>query len=96
MEKPVENPGPTRRQEVQPGGARFPHFNRRWEDSAGCGRRDDAGSEASEWELWERRERGEDREAEAEALGGAGELGAGEEPPLFLPTPSFMASVEEV
>ena len=50
---------------------------------------DDAGSEASEWELRERREREEERVAEAE------ELGAGEELPLFLPTPSFMASADE-
>ena len=42
----------------------------------------------SGWEL-ERREREEEREAEAE------ELGAGEELPLFLPTPSFMASANE-
>ena len=54
----------------------------------------DAGSEVSEWELRERREREEEREAEAEELGAAGELGAGE-PPLFLPTPSFVASADE-
>ena len=56
---------------------------------------EDAESVASEWELRERREREEEREAEAEELGAAGELGAGEEPPLFLPTPSFMASTDE-
>ena len=50
---------------------------------------EDAGSEASEWELRERREREEERSAEAE------ELGAGKELPLFLPTPSFMASAGE-
>ena len=33
--------------------------------------------------------------AEAEELGAAGELGAGEVLPLFLPTPSFMASADE-
>ena len=49
----------------------------------------------SEWELRERRERQEEREVEAEELGTAGELGAGEELPLFLPTPSFMASAVE-
>ena len=49
----------------------------------------DAGSEVSDWELRERREREEEREAEAE------ELGAGEELPLFLPAPSFMASAGE-
>jgi len=50
---------------------------------------DDAGSEASEWELRERTEREEERRAEAEALG------TGEEPPLFLPTPPFMTSAGE-
>jgi len=40
----------------------------------------DAGTEVSEWEL---REREEERRAEAEEL------------PLFLPTPSFMASADE-
>ena len=48
-----------------------------------------AESEASEWELWERREREEERRVEAEVLG------AEDEEPLFLPTPSFMASAEE-
>ena len=56
---------------------------------------DDEGSEASDWELRERREREEEREAEAEALGAADELGAGGDPPLFLPTPLSMASAEE-
>ena len=55
----------------------------------------DARSEASEWELRECREREEEREAEAEELGAAGVLGAGEELTLFLPTPSFMASAGE-
>jgi len=55
----------------------------------------DAGSEASEWELRERRERVEEREAEVEALGAEGELGGRAEPPLFLPTPSFMALADE-
>jgi len=49
----------------------------------------DAGSEVSEWELRERREGEEERRVEAEVLG------AGEEPPLFLPTPPFMTSAEE-
>jgi len=56
---------------------------------------EDAESEVSEWELRGRREREEEREAEAEELGATGELGAGEELPLFLPTPSFMASADE-
>jgi len=34
----------------------------------------------------------EKRREEAEALGAEDEVGAGEEPPLFIPTPSFMAS----
>jgi hypothetical protein len=46
--------------------------------------------EASEWELRERREREEERRQEAEELGAGGE-----EQPLFLPTPAFMASAEE-
>ena len=50
---------------------------------------EDAQSEASEWELRERREREEERRAEAEGLG------AEVEEPLFLPTPAFMASAEE-
>jgi len=40
------------------------------------------------------RERHE-REIEAEELGAVWELGAGEELPLFLPTPSFMASADK-
>ena len=55
----------------------------------------DAGSEALEWELRERREREEERGAEAEELGAEGEFGAGEEALLFLSTPPFMASAEE-
>ena len=55
----------------------------------------DAGREVSEWELRVRRVREEEREAEAEELGAAGGLGAGEELPLLLPTPSFMASADE-
>jgi len=43
---------------------------------------DDAGSEVSEWELRERRERDEERVD-------------WEELPLFLPIPSFMASAGE-
>jgi len=54
----------------------------------------DTGSEGSEWELRERREREEERRAVAEVLGAGEELGGGDQP-LFLPTPSFMASAEE-
>jgi hypothetical protein len=50
---------------------------------------EDAQSEASEWELRERRDREEERRMEAE------ELGAEVEEPLFLPTPAFMAAAEE-
>jgi len=46
----------------------------------------DAGSGLSEWE---RSEREEEPRMEAE------ELGVGDEPPLFLPTPSFMVSADE-
>jgi len=55
----------------------------------------DTGSQVSEWELRDRREREEEREAGVEELGAAGELDAGEELPLFLPTPPFMASAGE-
>jgi hypothetical protein len=51
---------------------------------------DGAQGEASEWGLRERREREEERRQEAEMLGTEDE-----ERPLFLPTPSFMASAEE-
>jgi len=54
---------------------------------------DDAGSEVSEWELQERREREEERRAEE--LGAEEGLRAGKGTPLFLPTPPFMASAEE-
>jgi len=54
-----------------------------------------AGSQVPEWELRERRERDEEREAEAVEVGAAGEVDAGGELPLFLPTPPFMASAEE-
>jgi len=53
----------------------------------------DGGSDVPEWELRERQERGD--EGEAEALGAEDEVNSGEEPPLFLPTPSFMASAGE-
>jgi hypothetical protein len=49
----------------------------------------DTESERSEWELWERREREEERRAEAE------ELGTEVEELLFLPTPAFMVSAEK-
>jgi len=56
---------------------------------------DDAGSEVSEWELWELWERREEWEGDAEALGSGDDMGDGEELPLFLPTPPFMASAGE-
>ena len=55
----------------------------------------DAGSEASEGELRERREREGEREAEAEALNAEDERDARDEHRLFLPTPPFMASAGE-
>jgi hypothetical protein len=67
---------------MQQGGTGLPHHY-------GVGRlapalaEEDAQSEASEWELRERREREEERRVEAE------ELGAEVEEPLFLPTPAF-------
>ena len=51
---------------------------------------EDAGSEASEREWRERRERVWEQRAEAEVLGVGGV-----EQPLFLPTPFFAASAEE-
>jgi hypothetical protein len=48
---------------------------------------EDVQSEASGWELRERKEREEKRRAEAEELGA--------EEPLFIPTPAFRASAEE-
>jgi hypothetical protein len=59
---------------------------------------EEAQSEASEWELRERREREEESRQEAEMLGaGCWVLGAEEEEgrPLSLPPPSFMASAAE-
>jgi len=53
---------------------------------------EDAGSEVLEREHREHREH---REQEEERRAEAEELGAGEELPLFLPTPSFMASAED-
>ena len=50
---------------------------------------DNAGRGVSEWELRELREREEERGADV------GELGVEEEPPLFLPTPHFIASAGE-
>ena len=44
---------------------------------------------------WEHREWEEERQAKAKELDTARELGAGEELPPFLPTPSFMESAED-
>jgi len=67
---------------------------RRWEDGLrsrttqeASARSGSYGSAGREW--------GEEREAEAEELGAAGELGAQEELPLFLPTSPFMAPADE-
>jgi len=56
---------------------------------------DDAGSEASEWELRERRERKAEREAEAEALGAEDEGDTRDKHRLFVPTPPLMALAGE-
>ena len=56
---------------------------------------DGTGSQTSEWELRERREREEEQEVEVEELGAAEGPGTGEELPLFLPRPFFMASAGE-
>jgi len=56
---------------------------------------DAEGSEASEWELRERREREEEMETEAQVLGAEEEGDAGDEQQLFLPTPPFMVSAGE-
>jgi len=85
-EEPVKNPGPPRRWKVQLGGVRLPlHY--------GCGKAGPSwgkrGREVSEWGRRERREREGERRVEAK------ELGAGEELPLFLPAPSFIASAEK-
>ena len=53
------------------------------------------GSDASEWQLRERREREEELRAEAAVLGTEDKLGGGEGLPLFLPTPCFMVSADE-
>ena len=79
---------------MRSGGAELPHRNGCRKAAATFGG-DGPGSQASEWELRERREREEEQEVEAEELGATGRLGAVEKLPLFLPTPSFMASAEE-
>ena len=56
---------------------------------------DGAGSQTSEWELRERREWEEEQEAGTEELGAARGSDTWEILPLFLPTPSFMASADE-
>jgi len=94
VEEPVEDPGPTCRWEMRAGGAGLPHHNRCGEAGAPL-EKSDIGSQVSEWELRDRREREEEREAGVEELGAAGELDAGEELSLFLPTSPFMASAEE-
>ena len=83
VEGPVEGTGPSGRRDVQPGGADFLSSTDvgRWVP----GEEDDAVSAVSELEVQEwmevQRAGGEERD--------------GEEPPLFLPTPDFMASAGE-
>jgi len=56
---------------------------------------DDAVSQTSEWDHWERREWEEEQGMEAEELGAVGGSGAEEERPLFLPMPPFMVLADE-
>ena len=65
VEEPVEDPGSTGRWEVWAGGAGFPFFT---DVGKLVPTEEDAGSDVSEWELWERREREAEMRADAEAL----------------------------
>jgi len=79
----VEDPGPSGGREVQTGGTRLPLQHGR--GKTGAGRvEDDAVSAVSGLEV---------REWLEEQGAGAEEPGDGGEPPLFLPTPDFVASV---
>ena len=93
MEEPVEDPGSFRRPEVQSGSIGFVFIYGRGEDSAGCGRSGRRGGRDVGMELRERQEREEERRAEE--LDAENEAAAGEEPPLFLPIPSFMTTAGE-
>jgi len=93
VEELVEDTGPTCRQDAERQ-CWTSSPQRMWEGWCHLWK-DSAGSQTSEWELRERPEREEEQEAEAKELGAAGGSGAGEELPLFLPTPSFMASADE-
>jgi len=82
VEAPVENPRPPGGWEVQPGGARLPLLYGCGKTGAGRG-----GGCCGERGVW------------AGGVGMAGGVGSvgrgaggGEEPPLLLPTPDFMAS----
>ena len=79
-EEPVQDPGPPCRREVQPGSTSFL-------------------STMDVLEGWSRlrktRGAGRGERLEVEGLGVAGGAGRGGKGPLFLPTPSFMASAEE-
>jgi len=77
VERPVGDPGPLGRREVQPDSAGLSHFYERGE--AGTGR----GGGHSE------------RGVRGGATGGGGAARSWGESPLFLPTPSFMASAEK-
>lgn len=85
----MQDPGFLRRRVLQPADLGLPLHRGRGEAGPSPWLRK-THSEASEWELRERGEMEEERRQEAE------EPGAGdEEQPIFLPTPSFMASAEE-
>ena len=87
VEEPVENPGPLRGPALQPGDPRFPSLDAGWAESAKAGRgREDAQSEASEWELREREERDEERRLRDAAMGEEAER------LLFFPLPFLSAS----
>jgi hypothetical protein len=77
-------------QQGKPGLSRHHRGGRRAPDPVPV-EEEDAKNELSEWEQWEWREREEERKQETEGLGAEVE----EERPLFLPTPSFMASADE-
>jgi len=88
-EEPVQDPGLPCRWEMQQGGTRLPLYYGCGEAGPTRGRRGERGVGTESRERRERREREEGR-AEAE------ELGAGEELPLSLPTPSFTPPTDEV
>jgi hypothetical protein len=90
VEEQVHDPGPPCRYEVQPACAQLPLHHECGEANPSPNE-DNAQSEASEWELRERREMEEERRQEAEGPGAEVERSYRS----FSPPPSFMASAEE-